>query len=626
MQHSPPLAITPDARAQASTRIHQSWARCADLDRQLLADPAPLPRADLGVRIETHQVLLRHSEASLCALGALAGSTNGIAVLADPSGLILHERGNPGFLDKAQRVALLPGVSWAETQRGTNAIGTALHDGRAVRVHGAEHFLNRNSILSCHAAPILSATGSILGILDLSGPADALYHYALPLVQRLAQGISNQILIDSPLRRLDFYPGEHPGPDAWPAILLLDDDDRIAGANEAALQALNTDWQLIGTACAQWIDGPLRARDGRLRRHDGQALTGRLHTPARPLVSLDVPKPRAIPAPSPASDLLPPPDTVHRPLLEQGIRAIDNGLAVLLQGETGTGKEVLARHIHAGGNRRHGAFIAINCAALPEHLIESELFGYEAGAFTGARREGARGLLRQAHQGVLFLDEIGDMPLVLQTRLLRVLQEREVQPLGSEKRLPLDFGLISASHQDLKALVARGLFRADLYYRLQDMPLALPPLRCHPDLAELIAAQYQALGGRITPEAAATLARHTWPGNYRELRSILRRLQCQHPGSAPITTDQLPVDLIADSSAAPHPFGNDPAPESLRGPDAGDLPAAAGMLPGAGATGQLRDLEHAAIHQALQDCAGNITQAARRLGIHRSTLYRKLDD
>jgi len=618
MQHSPPLVLATSPRPRAAAGIRQSWLRCADLDPRLLADPDPLPLADLRLRIEAHRPLLGHAEPSLCALGSLADSTGSIVVLADPSGLILHERGNPGFLDKARRIALRPGVSWAESRRGTNAIGTALHEGRAVAVHGAEHFLARNRILSCHAAPVFSGRGEILGILDLTGPAATLCDYALPLVRRLARGIGNRLLADSPLRRMIFHPGTQDAPDAEPAILLLDDEARIAGANEAALQALDADWQLIGTPWAQWIDGPLRDGPAQWRRHDGRPLAGRLETPVRPARAARRDPARQRPGPV---DLpgLPEPDAVQRTLLRHGVQAVDAGLAVLLHGETGTGKEVLARHIHAGSARRDGAFIAINCAALPEHLIESELFGYEAGAFTGARRDGARGLLRQAHQGILFLDEIGDMPLGLQTRLLRVLQEREVQPLGSEKRFPLDFGLISASHQDLQALVARGLFRADLYYRLQDMPLELPPLRQHPDLADFVAGQYRLLGGRLHPDAAAALARHAWPGNYRELRSVLRRLRCQYPDHPAITPAQLPAGLAvrpatpADDLAGAMPSGQ---------PDDAVLPGH--PAPDAGTAVRLRDLEQAAIRQALQDCGGNVSRAARRLGVHRSTLYRKL--
>lgn len=603
MQNPPPLALTPGTRA--ATRIHQSWARCASLDPVLLADPNPLPRADLNVHIEAHRILLQWADPSLCALGALADSTRGIAVLADPSGLILREYGNRGFLDKAHRVALQPGVSWAEPMRGTNAIGTALHDGRAVRVHGAEHFLACNSILSCHAAPIFSPTGEILGILDLSGPADDMQRHSLALVQRMARGIADRILGESPLRRLDFRLGEGPDDGTGHAILLLDDDTRIAGANDAALQALNADWSLIGTPCAQWIDGPLHTRDTPLHRHDGRPMTGRLVHPAR------VP-PRPAPAarvPPTTVRALPQPDAVSTPTLDQAVRALNAGLAVLLHGETGTGKEVMARHIHARSTWGTGPFVAINCAALPEHLVESELFGYEPGAFTGARREGARGLLRQAHRGVLFLDEIGDMPLALQTRLLRVLQEREVQPLGSDKRIPLEFGLISASHQDLKSLAAQGRFRADLYYRLQDMPLELPPLRNRPDLAAFIRDAYQDLGGCLSAGAIAALTGYSWPGNYRELFSVLRRLRCQHPGWEPVTADGLPQETVQMDMAAPIP--------ARAGPDD---PAAPGER-----AASLHALERQAIEQALLACQGNISRAARRLGIHRSTLHRKLN-
>ncbi|WP_066452839.1 sigma-54-dependent Fis family transcriptional regulator [Castellaniella caeni] len=598
MPHPLPLTLAPDAQADVSALVHRSWARCAKLDPQLLADPNPLSQADLSDQIDAHQALLHHAEPSLSALGALAQANHGIAILAAPNGLILHERGNPQFLDKVQRIALRPGVSWAESQRGTNAIGTALFDGRAIRIHGAEHFLTRNQVLSCHAAPIRSATGDILGVLDLSGPADALCSYALALVRQLASGISNQILVGSPLQRLEFHPGRMAVGGAATAILLLDDALRIAGANEAALRALNTDWRLLGTPYTQWIDGTPHPQDTALRRHDGLPLTGRLLRGPQPVGA--APRKPAPPAPSPtAAHALPAPDAMNRPLLAQAVRAVDSQLAVLLQGETGTGKEVMARHIHAASARGTGAFVAINCAALPEHLIESELFGYEAGAFTGARREGARGLLRQAHQGTLFLDEIGDMPLALQTRLLRVLQEREVQPLGSEKRLALDFNLISASHQNLPERVAQGLFRADLYYRLQDIPIELPPLRARPDLARFIADQYARLGGALAADALDALVRHPWPGNYRELLSLLRRLRCLHPQEEPLTAYQLPV-----------PAGHEPGPGSMPL----DAPTA----------GQLHALEQSAIHQALHDCAGNISQAARRLGIHRSTLYRKL--
>ncbi len=625
MQAPPTIHLAPGARPQAATRIHQSWARCADLDPALLADPNPLPRADLDIRREAHRHLLRLAEPSLGALGALADSAHSVVLLADPSGLILHERGSRSFQDKARRVALQPGVSWAEPLRGTNAIGTALHDGRAVRIHGAEHFLACNSILSCHAAPIFSATGEILGILDLSGPADDRHATMLALVQRMARGIADQILGESPLRRLDFRLGRGPEDDGH-ALLLLDDDARIAGANEAALRALDADWgRLIGTPCAQWIDGPLHARDTPLHRHDGQPLTGRLiappHAPARPATIPPAPRP-AVPATTrPAARPLPEPDAVSSPLLDQAVRALDAGLAVLLCGETGTGKEVLSRHIHARSAWRAGPFVAINCAALPEHLVESELFGYEPGAFTGARREGARGLLRQAQGGVLFLDEIGDMPLALQTRLLRVLQEREVQPLGSDKRVPLEFGLVSASHQDLKALVAQGRFRADLYYRLQDMPLHLPPLRERPDLAAFIGDAYRTLGGHLAGDALVALARHDWPGNYRELFSVLRRLRCQHPGPAPIAAGGLPGDIAAPG----------PAPDAAPGHEPGvPAPAAWSTAPALPTDGDadsgadLRALERRAIEQALRACQGNVSRAARRLGIHRSTLYRKL--
>lgn len=602
------------ASQSAASIIERSWQRCADLDPVALRDPNPMRLADLNIRREAQHTLLTHAQPGIAALGALAGAARSLVLLADASGLILHESGSKEFLDKARRVALQPGVNWAESSRGTNAIGTALFDGKAVGVHGAEHFLSCNRILSCHAAPVFSGTGEILGVLDLSGPADDIQGYALGLVQMYASQISNRILCDSPLRRLIFQSGSTQS--SHQGILLIDESQCIAGANEAALQLLEADWQLIGTSVDEWLEGALVLSNepGHLRRHDGSLLAGTLHM-SHPISvragPLTIGHETRIQAPG-----QPRLDATMQALITPAVRAIDSGLAVLLQGETGTGKEVLARHIHAQSRWHAGSFIPINCGALPESLVESELFGYAGGAFTGARREGSRGLLQQAHQGIVFLDEIGDMPLALQTRLLRVLQEREIQPLGSEKRIPIEFGLISASHRDLKAMVTSGTFRADLYYRLQDMHVPLPALRARPDLPEFLHTQFSQLSNaRLDKDALALLSHYAWPGNYREMHSILRRLNCQFPDEALIQTWMLPAEVQTQAaplspekaSDAKHASKISAQEHSAAAPDMG-----------------LRALERSAIKCAMTAHQGNVSLAAQHLGIHRSTLYRRL--
>ena len=328
-------------------------------------------------------------------------------------------------------------------------------------------------------------------------------------------------------------------------------------------------------------------------------------------------------------------DTRFMELRNQGVRAVAADLSVFLHGETGTGKEILARDIHRLSMWKDGQFVAINCGALPESLIESELFGYRAGAFTGARREGARGLLEQANGGVLFLDEIGDMPMGLQTRLLRVLQEREVQPLGSERRIPLRFGVLSASHQDLGQGVRQGRFRSDLYYRLQGLQLSVPPLRERPGLASFLLEQARRLGLTIPAGVLELMCQYGWPGNYREMHSVLRRLPCQYPGITRIEAWMLPAEVNSVRLSRPasthhadsrgHGFA-----EPIQRHLARHAPARDHLLLGTPSASVpdtrqgLRHTEHRAILRALADSNGNMTHAARRLGIHRSTLYRKL--
>jgi transcriptional regulator with PAS, ATPase and Fis domain len=285
---------------------------------------------------------------------------------------------------------------------------------------------------------------------------------------------------------------------------------------------------------------------------------------------------------------------------------VGKSIPMLLQGESGVGKEVCATAIHAAGPRRDRAFIAVDCSSLPEHLIEAELFGYTPGAFTGARREGSPGRIREANGGTLFLDEIGDMPLSLQSRLLRVLQARQVVPLGGGKPVAVDFALIAATHRPLKAEVAAGRFRADLYYRINGLTLTLPPLRARSDFAALVEAMIEDIAAdaaiTLSAEIAAAFTGYAWPGNLRQLANVLR-LACAllQPGERVIGWQHLPEDLLEDLKQPPLP-----APRAHT------------------ATATLRSASDSLIEQTLSSSRGNFSAAARRLGISRSTLYRRL--
>jgi propionate catabolism operon transcriptional regulator len=286
---------------------------------------------------------------------------------------------------------------------------------------------------------------------------------------------------------------------------------------------------------------------------------------------------------------------------------------VLLTGESGTGKELVAQGIHAASPRARHPFVAINCAAFPESLLESELFGYEEGAFTGSRRGGRPGLFESAHLGTVFLDEIGDLPVTLQTRLLRVLQERQVLRLGSTDPTPIDVRVVAATHRDLRQAMAAGQFRTDLYFRLHILPLHLPALRERPEDIRAIATSLlrRALGrhgamgahARALASVLPRLEAYSWPGNVRELENVLERVALLFSGEVP--ADQLPGRLRRI------------LPELYEPP-----PAAA--LPGLALRQQREAQEAAEIRRVVAECGGNVSRAARRMGLGRSTIYRKL--
>ena len=296
------------------------------------------------------------------------------------------------------------------------------------------------------------------------------------------------------------------------------------------------------------------------------------------------------------------------PLLERAVRVLNEGVPVLVNGETGSGKEVFSRRLHAASRRSAGPFVAVDCASLPETLIESELFGYEEGAFTGARRKGMAGRIREAHGGVLFLDEIAEIPLMLQTRLLRVLEERVVTPLGGGQGVPVDFDLVCATHGDLPALVEAGRFRADLMYRVAGFGIRLPSLCQRGDRRALIGRLFLESGGaakhlRLEVDALDVLSAYRWPGNVRELRSTLRSIVALADIGDSVTAQALPEHLR----------GSPPTPNAT---------ATAGS-----ASPQFEPLlavTRHAIDDALKACDHDVARAAHRLGVHRSTVYRHI--
>jgi transcriptional regulator of acetoin/glycerol metabolism len=590
-----------------SNVILESWQRCVALGLAAGARPElePIPSSALTELHDRHEILRRICRPELEALHADAHDTGAIAILTGPDGFVLDAVGDARFLDKAARVALRPGVPWSENATGTNAIGTALVERRPVEVRGAEHYFEPHRILSCSASPIFDPHGRLAGVLDLSGEASVQHVHALGMVRLAVDQIEHRLFEQVCQGREVIRCHRDAALLGTPReALLVFEGHRLVAANRHALELFGFGWDELGRRRYDELFAgalPGSGRNGLLRDHFGTTLHAR-----RDGTSTRIAAARPSAAPRPALPRAPAPvfDAQLDADLARAVRLLDADIPILLQGETGTGKEVFARELHRRSARAAAAFVAVNCAALPESLIESELFGYAPGAFTGARREGAPGLLREANGGLLFLDEIGDMPLALQSRLLRVLQEREVTPLGGGRAVAVDFALVAASHRDLEAAVAAQTFRPDLYYRIAQATVRLRALREREDRSELIVRLWASLGAaaanvRLDEAALATLAAQAWPGNFRQLVGTLRSLLALAEPGGVVEVAQLPPNLRG-------------APAS--GPVARSLAGAASM----------DELQRLAMQEALAACNGNTSAAARRLGISRSTFYRRL--
>lgn len=576
--------------------------------------------AQLERALDRQRELASHAQPMMEFLHEQMRDTGSMVILADAQGTLLRAMGDAGFASRAQRVALRPGASWHEQWRGTNAIGTALTDGVPVEVHGGEHYLERNGFLTCTAAPIADPCGRVLGVLDISGDRRSYHRHTLGLV-RLAARTIEQKLFDTRHAanlRLRLHAQPEGIGSVTEGLLALSDDGWLIGADAPALamlgllpadlgastieRVLQLDMAMLGDWCRRPAAAP-RA----VRRHDGSVLWARVEAGRAVLVASrggSAPRPQAA-APADALAQLDTGDPVMQAAIYRARRVMDKPISLLLLGESGVGKEVFAKAIHVSGARGGGPFVAVNCAALPETLIEAELFGYRPGAFTGAGRNGTPGRIREADGGTLLLDEIGDMPLGLQTRLLRVLQDRQVTPLGGGKPVAVDFRLVCATHRNLRAEMENGRFREDLYYRLNGLTLQLPPLRERQDKLQMMDGMLRDILPdrelQMAPDLASAMSRYRWPGNLRQLNHALRTACALLDDSdAMVDWRHLPDDLVDDLRGA----------ATMRGAidDTVDLRAQSGRT----------------VKQAVQASGGNLSEAARCLGISRNTLYRKL--
>ena len=637
--HSVPNANSGSMRAAASrwdddmpTIIDLSHKRSEGFGLSPDAQPdfSPIARGELSHLIEKNRMLHAHAVPAMETLYQQIINTHNMVILTDADGIIVHSLGDDDFLEKADRVALKPGVAWSEQSKGTNAIGTAIAEGVATLVHADQHYLSANHFLTCSAAPITDYQGKVVGVLDVSGDQRSFHKHTMALVRMSALMIENQLFSatfeDSIILHFHARP-EFIGT-LMEGIASFTPGGRFLSANRNGLFQLGLSFSALQSHTFSSLFGlPVSALFDHYRTAAPGLLNLCMHSGVRVYGRAQLRLANGVHALTDNQEIMSAPSSAHAPARPSarlsGLRYLNTGdpqleqvidkvnkvlgrdIPILVMGETGTGKELLAQAIHNDSPRAMSPFVAVNCASIPETLIESELFGYEDGAFTGARKKGAIGKILQANGGTLFLDEIGDMPFSLQARLLRVLQERMVTPLGSGKSIPVNVELICATNHNLRERMAKGLFREDLYYRLNGLVVKLPPLRERTDL-EVVVKKILATesnGGRYTvsSEVLELFHKHKWPGNFRQLTNLLRTAIIMASSDHEIGLRHMPDDFFDDIQA---------------GAGSGAAPIFTGS--------RLEEMEHSAILKSLEAHGGNVSATARALGVSRNTIYRKV--
>jgi len=624
--------------------VTRSWYRCL---REYRIEPSA-PRQNTVLNSQSLKELQQRmgellpvARAEMESLYEQIAGSGFAVILSDTQGVVLTTITDPALQREFRQAGLSLGALWDERHEGTNGIGTCIAEGCPVTVHREEHFRGYNLSLSCSGAPILDPHGSIIAVLDAStansSDSRLIQRHTMALVNMSAHLISRWNFLNefSQSWILRFHSRPEFVGLLHEALVAIDGAGNVLAVNESALLQLgcSTRKALIGEPIERFFQFDFATLERRAQFEPstiwpvrdlahGRRFFAIARAPLRPAA-----RTLELAAPNPVAETAGGTqrrsgqhhvgeDAQMRKNLTFGRQLFAKQVPILLQGATGTGKEAFAKALHHSGLWFDKPFVTVNCAAIPESLIESELFGYTRGAFTGAVKEGRAGKILQSNGGTLFLDEIGDMPLMLQTRLLRVIEEREVVPLGSDQAIPVNLHVISATHRDIHRMIQDGEFREDLYYRLNGITLHLPLLRDRSDKADLVRTLlHEENAGQesieIADDAFRKLLDYSWPGNIRQLRNALRTASALCRDGI-IRLSNLPQEILhTDAGArAAAPAG---AAANVESAGAANLPSAA-----------LRDAECAALLRELERMHWNISRTAQALGISRNTLYRKI--
>lgn len=616
--------------------VANSWQRCRNYKvNPYGADIHVVNSHELRERLHQYHHLVKIARSSMENLYGFVRGSGFEIVLSDPHGYLLEVIGDRDILTKASKVQLCPGGNWHESAKGTNAIGTAIMEKQPVQILAWEHFCRQNHFLTCSAAPIFDPEGEMVGVLNISGDFRYANAHTLGMVVAAVNAIEKQLCLHKVTSKLyvSYKYSQTLLESITDGIVSVDNSGIIAEMNSSGGKIFGINHQaakgkhinavmhqhapimsLLATGEGYQDREVHLEKQGKkifstatMLRDDSGSTIGAVAVlrEAREYQRSRRAHLSMLPPRFSFEDIVGGSDAISE-AREWAKLAAQSSSNVLIIGESGTGKELFAQSIHNASPRCKGPFIAVNCAAFPEALIESELFGYEEGAFTGAKKGGSPGKFESAEGGTLFLDEVGDMPLNAQAKVLRVIQEKRVSRVGSHDERSVDIRIVASTHKSLKDEVLKGFFREDLYYRLSVLVIRLPALRDRdgdiPLLARHLAERYAEKNGRHMPcigdDFIHKCSSHVWPGNVRELGNAIEGALLRSGESGVLSANHLVVDAVECS-----------------------LPARSGgeVLP-------LSEMEKRAVVDALSICDGNILKAAGKLGIGRNTLYRKIKE